>query len=510
MNAPPDNAERRTQNAEVTRNAQAKAAASTAPTLSTIATPSHSHTATPALPDFIPAERIEALLRRPPATAAEVEAVLAKSMAKKRLELEEMAVLLAAVDPALQARIFDCARTLKKTVYGNRIVIFAPLYIGNKCINSCRYCGFRADNTSGSIRRTLNEPELRAELTALEKKGHKRLILVFGEHPDYTPEFMAQCVKTCYDTKVGHGEIRRVNINAAPLDVEGYRTLKAAGIGTYQIFQESYHRPTYAAVHPRGPKSDFLWRLYGLDRAQEAGCDDVGIGALFGLYDWRFEALGLLAHTIHLEQRFNVGPHTISFPRLKVASNVELDRKWEVSDADFKRLIAILRLAVPYTGMILTAREEASLRRELLEFGCSQIDAGTRLELGGYSEADKEVQDLRREQFKIGDSRPLAEVVDELIRQGEIPSYCTACYRKGRTGEHFMEFAIPGFIKRFCTPNALLTLKEYLVDYASPETREAGGKLIADELAKIPEGEMKDTLVQRLRDIEEGKRDIFF
>ncbi len=462
------------------------------------------------LPDFIPAEKIGALLKRPPATAGEVEAVLAKSMAKKRLELEEMAVLLAAEAPELRERIFDCARTLKKTVYGNRIVLFAPLYIGNKCVNSCRYCGFRAENTTGTLRRTLNEPELRAELEALERKGHKRLILVFGEHPDYTPEFMARCVKTCYDTKVGHGEIRRVNINAAPLDVEGYRTLKAAGIGTYQIFQETYHRPTYAAVHPRGPKSDFLWRLYGLDRAQEGGCDDVGIGALFGLYDWRFEALGLLAHTIHLEQRFNVGPHTISFPRIKVASNVDIDRKWEVSDADFKRLIAILRLAVPYTGMILTAREEASLRRELLEFGCSQIDAGTRLELGGYSEADTEVQDLRREQFKIGDSRPLAEVVDELIRQGEIPSYCTACYRKGRTGEHFMEFAIPGFIKRFCTPNALLTLKEYLVDYAAPDTKAAGEKLIAAELAKLPEGETKDILVQRLRDIETGKRDIFF
>ncbi len=513
MNPLQDSAERRTQNAEMACNAQAQPAASTTSTpstLSTAAAPPHRHTATPALPDFIPAERIEALLRRPPSTSAEVESVLAKSMSKKRLELEEMAVLLAAADPALQERIFDCARTLKRTVYGNRIVIFAPLYIGNKCINSCRYCGFRVENTGGSIRRTLNETELRAELTALENKGHKRLILVFGEHPDYSPEFMAQCVKTCYDTKVGHGEIRRVNINAAPLDVEGYRTLKAAGIGTYQIFQESYHRPTYAAMHPRGPKSDFIWRLYGLDRAQEGGCDDVGIGALLGLYDWRFEALGLLAHTIHLEERFKVGPHTISFPRLKTASNVALDRKWEVSDADFKRLIAILRLAVPYTGMILTAREDASLRRELLEFGCSQIDAGTRIELGGYSEADRETQDLKREQFKIGDSRPLAEVVDELIRQGEIPSYCTACYRKGRTGEHFMEFAIPGFIKRFCTPNALLTLKEYLVDYASPETREAGGKLIADELAKIPEGETKGTLVQRLRDIEDGKRDLLF
>ena len=460
------------------------------------------------LVDFIPAARIETLLTRAPAGAAEVAAVLAKSTAKKRLELEEMAALLSVTDPALLARIFEAARELKRTVYGNRIVLFAPLYVGNQCVNSCRYCGFRIENESGSLRRTLTQDELRAELTALESKGHKRLILVFGEHPTYTAEFMAECVRTCYAHKVGHGEIRRVNINAAPLDVAGYRTLKAAGIGTYQIFQESYHRPTYAAMHPRGPKSDFLWRLYGLDRAQEGGCDDVGIGALFGLYDWRFEALALLAHTLHLEERFGVGPHTISFPRLKVASNVDIDRRYEVADADFKRLIAILRLSVPYTGMILTAREPAELRRELLEFGCSQIDAGTRIELGGYSEADKECQDLRREQFRIGDSRPLAEVVSELIDQGAIPSYCTACYRKGRTGEHFMEFAIPGFIKRFCTPNALLTLKEYLVDYATPEVKAKGEKLIAQELAKLPT-EMQQDLTPRLQAIEAGERDIF-
>ncbi|OGV70084.1 MAG: [FeFe] hydrogenase H-cluster radical SAM maturase HydG [Lentisphaerae bacterium RIFOXYB12_FULL_65_16] len=465
---------------------------------------------TAGLVDFIPAARIEALLQRPPATPAELDAVLAKSLAKQRLELDEMAVLLSVTDPAQLERIFAAARELKKTVYGNRIVLFAPLYIGNKCINSCRFCGFRQENTTGSIRRTLKIEELRAELTALENKGHKRLILVFGEHPDYDPDFMAECVRTCYQTKVGHGEIRRVNINAAPLDVEGYRKLKAVGIGTYQIFQESYHRPTYASMCPKGPKSDFLWRLYGLDRAQEAGCDDVGIGALLGLYDWRFEALGLLAHTVHLEERFHVGPHTISFPRLKVASNVDIDRRWEVSDADFKRLIAILRLSVPYTGMILTARESPEVRRELIQFGCSQIDAGTRIELGGYSDAERQDQDLRREQFKIGDARPLDEVVAELLDAGEIPSYCTACYRRGRTGEHFMEFAIPGFIKRFCTPNALLTLKEYLVDYASPGTRVKGERLMAAELTKMPESEQKAELLTRIAAVERGDRDLFF
>lgn len=462
------------------------------------------------LVDFIPAGPIEELLKRTPADAAEVRSVLAKSTAKQRLSLEEMAALLSVEEPDLLEEIFEAARTLKRTVYGNRIVLFAPLYVGNKCVNSCRYCGFRCDNKEGSVRRTLTLEELKADLTALENKGHKRLILVFGEHPDYTAEFIADCVRTCYEHKVGHGEIRRVNINAAPLDVAGYRTLKQVGIGTYQIFQETYHRPTYAQMHPRGPKSDFLWRLYGLDRAQEGGCDDVGIGALFGLYDWRFEAMGLLAHTIHLEERFNVGPHTISFPRVKVASRVELERRWELGDEDFKRLIAILRLSVPYTGMILTAREPAELRRELLTFGCSQIDAGTRIELGGYAEGDSEVQDLRREQFQIGDSRPLDDVVGELIEQGEIPSYCTACYRKGRTGEHFMEFAIPGFIKRFCTPNALLTLKEYLTDYASPEVKEKGERLLAAELAKIEDGAMKKALVERLAQIEAGTRDLFF
>jgi 2-iminoacetate synthase len=262
-------------------------------------------------------------------------------------------------------------------------------------------------------------------------------------------------------------------------------------------------------MHPSGNKSDFLWRLYGQDRAMEGGCDDVGLGALFGLYDWRFEALSLLAHAIHLEETFGVGPHTFSFPRLKDASNRDLDPRYATSDADFKRLIAILRLAVPYTGMILTAREPAKLRRELIEFGVSQIDGGTRIELGGYSEAAQN-QDLEREQFRIGDERPLDEIVSELLDMGEIPSWCTACYRKGRTGEHFMEFAIPGFIKRFCTPNALLTLKEYLSDYASDEVVAKGEHLIATELAGLPDSDATRLLVERLAAIDDGQRDLYF
>ena len=466
------------------------------------------HPTTDGLVDFIPAARIEELLCRPPAQAPEVHDVLARSAAKQRLTLDEMAALLSVTDPGLQDEMFATARELKKTVYGNRIVLFAPLYIGNKCTNACRYCGFRSDNRD-IVRRTLTDDELRAEVLALIGKGHKRLVIDYGEHPDYGAETIAHAVEVIYATKSGAGEIRRVNVNCAPLDVDGYRLMKKVGIGTYQIFQETYHRPTYAAMHPSGNKSDFLWRLYGQDRAMEGGCDDVGLGALFGLYDWRFEALSLLAHAIHLEETFGVGPHTFSFPRLKDASNRDLDPRYATSDADFKRLIAILRLAVPYTGMILTAREPARLRRELIEFGVSQIDGGTRIELGGYSEAAPE-QDLEREQFRIGDERPLDEIVSELLDMGEIPSWCTACYRKGRTGEHFMEFAIPGFIKRFCTPNALLTLKEYLSDYASDEVVAKGERLIAAELAGLPDNDTTRLLVERLAAIGEGQRDLYF
>ena len=460
------------------------------------------------LTDFIPAASMEELLQRAPATAEEVRPILARSMALKRLDLPEMAALLSVTDPALLDEMFQAARVLKKTVYGNRIVLFAPLYVGNKCVNTCLYCGFRAAN-GDIVRRTLTEDELRAEVLALINKGHKRLVVDFGEHPDYGVDVLARTVEIIYSVKSAHGEIRRVNLNCIPLDVDGYRKMKAAGIGTYQIFQETYHRPTYAVMHPHGPKSDFLWRLYGQDRAMEGGCDDVGIGALFGLYDWRFEALGMLAHTIHLEENYHVGPHTFSFPRIKDASNRALDPKYAVSDADFKRLIAILRLSVPYVGMILTAREPAALRRELIDFGCSQIDAGTRIGIGAYAYEDPE-QDLSREQFRIGDCRPLDEIVGELVDMGEIPSWCTACYRKGRTGEHFMEFAIPGFIKRLCTPNALLTLKEYGVDYASPEVRAKGEKLIADELAKMPDSVQKVQLLERLAAVENGERDLAF
>ncbi|MCZ4694253.1 [FeFe] hydrogenase H-cluster radical SAM maturase HydG [Ancylomarina euxinus] len=460
---------------------------------------------------FIDESEIWEILDTAQPTKENVRAVIQKSLAKNRLSMQETALLLKTEDPELIEEIKAGARTLKEKVYGDRIVIFAPLYVGNKCVNNCTYCGFRASNKKQK-RTTLNEVQLRSEVKSLEDNGQKRLILVYGEHPMYDAEFIADSVRTVYSVKSGSGEIRRVNINAAPLDIEGFEKVKEAAIGTYQIFQETYHREAYAKYHLSGQKSDFDWRLTGLDRAQEALIDDVGIGALFGLYDWKYEVLGLLRHVNHFEACYNVGPHTISFPRIKAASDSTIDPAYEVSDDDFIRLVAILRLAVPYTGLILTARETKELREEVIKLGVSQIDAGTNIQLGGYSEKNHEEQKLDHEQFEIGDTRSLGEVIDELLDKQYLPSFCTACYRKGRTGEHFMEFSVPGFIKRFCTQNAILTLAEYLEDYATPNQKEKGYKLID---IKIEELNKKDSLkvaplLERLEKVKAGERDLYF
>ena len=459
--------------------------------------------------DFIDDARLEALLEpggSPAPDAIEVRDIIARSLAKESLTVEQTATLLRARDPELRAEIMAAARALKETVYGNRIVLFAPLYVGNECVNDCAYCGFRRSNPE-AVRATLDRDQLRRQVAALEREGHKRLILVYGEHPGYDPAFIADSVREVYAVREGRGEIRRVNINAAPFDVEGFRTIREAGIGTYQVFQETYHHAAYARVHPRGTrKGDYRWRLSALDRAMMAGCDDVGLGALFGLHDWRFETLGLVRHALHLQERFGVGPHTISFPRLRPASGVRLEGLPLVGDEDFLYLVAVLRLAVPYTGLILTAREDAALRRAALALGVSQIDAGTRLELGAYDEPLAAQPCLERGQFALGDTRTLDEVMGELVRDGYLPSFCTACYRQGRTGEHFMEFAVPGFIKRFCTPNALTTLQEYLCDYASADTRAAGEALVAQQAAALPA-----ELTERLRRIrEDGERDLYY
>ncbi|MDD2514472.1 MAG: [FeFe] hydrogenase H-cluster radical SAM maturase HydG [Proteiniphilum sp.] len=456
---------------------------------------------------FIDAEEIWAFLNRTAPVDEEVDRVIDRSLNKHRLTLREVATLLNAATPSQIRKIKEGARELKRNIYGNRVVLFAPLYVGNKCSNECTYCGFRSSNKA-QLRKTLSGEELVKEIEALEDNGQKRLILVYGEHAEYDPAFIAETVRTAYRVKKGNGEIRRVNINAAPLTIEGFRTVKEAGIGTYQIFQETYHPEAYRQYHLRGKKADYNNRLTALDRAQEAGLDDVGIGALFGLYDWRFEVMALVRHTNHLEACYNVGPHTISFPRIKDASMLHLGDRHFVTDEDFSRLVAILRLAVPYTGMILTAREPAALRDELLQFGVSQIDGGTHIELGGYTQKEQK-QDLNKEQFLIHDDRSLNEIIEELLAQDMLPSFCTACYRLGRTGEHFMEFSVPGFIKRFCTPNAMLTLAEYLVDYAPAETARKGWEVIDRNMKQLNETvgvEVDD----RIKRIKRGERDLYF
>ncbi len=458
---------------------------------------------------FIDPKEISDLIENTKPTKKRVREVINKALNKNRLSLEETAVLINANDPELIKEIKEGARTLKERVYGHRIVLFAPLYIGNLCANNCVYCGYKASNKTVE-RITLNKEEIICQVKALEDTGQKRLILVYGEHKKYSPEFIAESVKTVYKVKSGHGEIRRVNINAAPLDIEGFKTVKESEIGTYQVFQETYHPETYKKVHPTGKKSDYNWRLTSLDRAQEAGIDDVGIGALFGLYDWRYEVLGLLRHVNHFEAVYKVGPHTISFPRIQYASELDIDKSHLVSDEDFTKLVAILRLAVPYTGLILTARESPEIREEIMQFGISQIDGGTNIEMKGYTKKNGEDQNIDKEQFLINDNRSLNEIMDDLIKDKYIPSFCTACYRLGRTGEHFMEFSVPGFIKRFCTPNAILTLVEYLEDYAPEATKKRGYELIEDKMSEIEDSKYVKKVRKRIADIKEGTRDLYF
>ena len=459
--------------------------------------------------DFIDDAKISDVISNTKEDIKYIRDVIAKSMDKQPLSVKETAVLLSAEKKDIVEEIFNAAKELKKSVYGNRIVIFAPLYIGNYCINDCLYCAFRKSLRT-TVRKTLSDNEIKAEVTSLEDAGHKRLILVFGEHPKYSADFIAKTVRDVYSIKSGNGEIRRVNINAAPMNKDDFKVVKEAGIGTYQIFQETYHHATYSKMHPSNTcKGDYLYRLDGLNRAFESGCDDVGIGTLFGLYDWRFEVLSMVTHSLFLQNRYGVGPHTISFPRLQPAHGVNINNKYFVNDFDFKRIVATLRLAVPYTGMILTARESPEIRREVMSFGVSQIDAGSRIELGGYSNSDK--QQKKKEQFTLGDMRSLDEIIYELLNGNYIPSFCTSCYRLGRTGEHFMEFAIPGFIEKFCTPNALVTLKEYLIDYASNSTLKAGNQLIEKELEKLTDFKIKKEIKDRLKRIaNNNERDLYF
>ena len=461
--------------------------------------------------DFISAVPIGCLLertRRP--DAARVRDIIAKSLTLTRLEPEETAVLLNADDPALLEEMLAAAGEVKNRVYGPRMVTFAPLYCSSLCRNSCLYCSFRRENRDVE-RRRLSAEEIAAETRALIEEGHKRLIVVYGDHPTTGVEYMAETIRAIYETKSGPDEIRRVNVNAAPLTVDEYRRIREAGIGTYQVFQETYHRGTYRRVHPRGPKADYRNRLYALHRAQEAGIDDVAIGALFGLYDWQYEVMGLVLHAIELEERFGgVGPHTISFPRLKPALNSPFndDNPYAVSDEELLRLIAVIRLSVPYTGMIITAREAPDIRRRAMFIGCTQTDASSRIRIGGYSEG-MDRQRVTSQQFLLGDERSLDEVIREFAGMGLVTSFCTSGFRCGRTGQTFMKLAKSGSVRRFCMPNALLTFKEYLIDHASEETRAAGERLIAERLRDIEEN-ARPEVIGKLKETENGRRDLRF
>ncbi len=439
--------------------------------------------------------------------AVKVRETLAKAREAKGLEPSEVAVLSAISDPDLTFELFAAARSVKEKIYGRRLVLFAPLYVSNLCGNECLYCAFRARNKDVE-RRALSMGEIEREVKVLVEQGHKRVLLVAGEaYPNRGFDYILDAIAVIYRTRIGRGEIRRVNVNIAPLSVEEFRRLKGAGIGTYQLFQETYHRETYANVHVGGRKRDYDWRLAAMDRAMEAGIDDVGIGVLFGLFDWRFEILALMQHIGHLERKYGVGPHTISVPRLEPATGSDLASHppKPVNDADFRKIVAILRLAVPYTGIIMSTRETPNLRRETFALGVSQISAGSRTNPGGYSTDEEEDAG----QFSLGDHRPLDEVVRDITILGYIPSFCTACYRLGRTGHDFMDLAKPGEIKNRCDPNALATFLEYLLDYASPATREAGEKLIEETLAAMPEVQ-REPAMKMLAKVREGKRDVFF
>ncbi len=472
--------------------------------------------------DFINDEEIwEKLEKNRDPEPSKVREIMEKSLAVQTLTPDETATLLNVKDPELWNEIFETAAKIKRKVYDNRIVTFAPLYCSNYCVNNCLYCGFRRDNNE-EIRRRLTLEEVKAETEVLAGKiGHKRLIVVYGEHPLSDANYIADTIEAIYSVKVktkhGYGSIRRVNVNAAPMSVEDLKMLKEIGIGTYQVFQETYHHETYAKVHPAGTlKANYQWRLYAMHRAFEAGVDDVAIGALFGLYDWKFEVMGLLYHARELEDIFGVGPHTVSFPRLTPAENAPYvqETKYKVSDDDFKKLIAVLRLAIPYTGLIVTARERAEIRRDVLPM-CTQTDASTRIGIGAYSTDFG--QDLKKQQFFIGDDRELDDVVRELAKMGYITSFCTAGYRCGRTGKSIMELLKTGKEGSFCKLNAILTFREWLDDFASEETKKAGEEVIRKELEEVKSGVPRAYSSRVVKELENyykrianGERDLYF
>jgi 2-iminoacetate synthase len=455
---------------------------------------------------FIDEDRINQLLaNNQEPSKEEIDAIIEKAMTKEILSIEEVASLLRVNDQDNLAHIFTAAKEIKQGIYGNRIVMFAPLYVSNYCVNACTYCGYKCSNEF--TRKILTDDELREEARVLLEMGHKRIVLEAGEDNQNCPtEYITHAMDVLYKTKVDNGALRRINVNVAATTVEDYKKLKAADIGTYILFQETYHEATYKGFHPKGPKSNYLYHLTAMDRAMEGGIDDVGIGALFGLYDYRFEVLGLMMHRDHLEAKYGVGPHTISVPRIRKATDVSVtDMPYAVSDNDFKKLVAIIRLAVPYTGIILSTREEINFREEVINLGVSQISAGSKTDVGGYHD-DHEMGS----QFETADHRPQKEIIEVLLKKGYLPSYCTACYRAGRTGDRFMQVAKNGTIQNLCQPNALLTLQEYLEDYADEPLRALGNDVIEKNIHLIPSEKMRENTLDRLTRIKSGERDLFF
>ncbi len=443
------------------------------------------------------------------ANRALVIEILHKARECKGLSHREAAVLLECNQPDLVEEMFELAREIKHKFYGNRIVMFAPLYLSNYCINGCVYCPYHGKNKT-IRRKKLSQEEIRQEVIALQDMGHKRLALEAGEHPVHNPiEYILESIKTIYSIKHKNGAIRRVNVNIAATTVENYRRLRDAGIGTYILFQETYNKTNYEALHPTGPKSDYAYHTEAMDRAMQGGIDDVGIGVLFGLETYRYDFIGLLMHAEHLEATYGVGPHTISVPRLCMADDIDTaDFKNAVPDEVFYRIVAIIRIAVPYTGMIISTRESQQSRARLLELGISQISGGSRTSVGGY--VNEETPEENSAQFDVADHRTLDEIVEWLLDLNHIPSFCTACYREGRTGDRFMSLLKNGQIANCCLPNALLTLKEYLKDYASPQVREKGEAMIKRLLKTVPNEKARATADKYLNAIDDGKRDFRF
>lgn len=438
-----------------------------------------------------------------------IEQLITKAALCKGLTHREAALLLECDQPELTDRIFHLAKEIKQKFYGNRIVMFAPLYLSNYCVNGCTYCPYHLKNKT-IARKKLTQEEIRREVIALQDMGHKRLALEAGEHPLLNPiEYILESIDTIYSIKHRNGAIRRVNVNIAATTVKNYTRLRDAGIGTYILFQETYHKENYELLHPTGPKSNYAWHTEAMDRAMQGGIDDVGIGVLFGLNTFRYDFVALLMHAEHLEATFGVGPHTISVPRICPADDIDTaDFPNSISDEIFRRIVAVIRIAVPYTGMIISTRESQESRRQVLDIGISQISGGSRTSVGGYAEPEPLSENSA--QFDLSDTRTLDEIVGWLLDIGYIPSFCTACYRAGRTGDRFMSLVKSGQIANCCAPNALVTLKEYLEDYASPTTRAKGEELIIREAGKIPNPKIKEIALRNLKEIAGGKRDFRF